>query len=126
FARLIPDLRLENFCYPYGAASLRGKLQAQARFASCRGSSPGVNAGSIDLGMLKGTPINRSTDRAQIPRAIRTTVRRNGGLGLFPHDVAPAPTRYGCTPQLLDFAVATALARGCEVVTVREALQRLR
>lgn len=125
FARLIPELVLENFCYPYGIASFARKLQAQARFDSCRSARAGVNAGIVDLGMLKGTPIDHTVDADAITAAIDETVRRNGWLVLFTHDVAPEPTWIGCTPDLLDAAVATALERGCEVVTVREALRRV-
>jgi peptidoglycan/xylan/chitin deacetylase (PgdA/CDA1 family) len=125
FARLAPNLVLENFCYPYGIASLPRKLQAQARFHSCRGSKAGVNAGTIDLGMINGTPIDHTTDAAAVVGAIDETVRRNGWLVLFTHDVAPEPTWIGCTPRFLDAAIKAALARGCEVVTVREALRRI-
>jgi peptidoglycan/xylan/chitin deacetylase (PgdA/CDA1 family) len=125
FARLVPELVLENFCYPYGIASLPRKWQAQARFDSCRGSKPGVNARQIDLGLIKGTPIDHTSDAAGILGAIDETVRRNGWLVLFTHDVSPEPTWIGSTPQFLDAAIKAALGRGCEVVTVREALRRI-
>ena len=125
FARLVPELVLENFCYPYGIASLPRKWQAQARFDSCRSSRPGINAGAIDLGMIRGTPIDHTSDTAAILGAIDETVRRKGWLVLFTHDVAPDPTWIGCTPQFLDAAVKAALGRGCEIVTVRDALRRI-
>ena len=126
FSRLMPDLVLENFCYPYGIASLPRKWQAQARFDSCRSAKPGVNAGTIDLGMIKGTPIDYTSDAAAVLAAIDETVRRCGWLVLFTHDVSPDPTWIGCTPQFLDAAIKAALGRGCEVVTVRDALRRIR
>jgi peptidoglycan/xylan/chitin deacetylase (PgdA/CDA1 family) len=122
----VPSLKLDNFCYPYGVGSLPRKLQAQGRFDSCRGTKAGVNAGTIDLGMLKATPIDHTTAAETIVHAIDEAIRRNGWLILFTHDVSPVPTWIGCTPEFLDAAVGTALARGCEVVTVREALQRIR
>jgi peptidoglycan/xylan/chitin deacetylase (PgdA/CDA1 family) len=125
FARLVPELVLENFCYPYGIASLPRKWQAQARFDSCRSAKPGVNAGTVDLGMIRGTPIDYTSDAATILGAIDETVRRNGWLVLFTHDVSPDPTWIGCTPQLLDAAIKAALGRGCEIVTVRDALRRI-
>ncbi len=125
FASLMPDLALENFCYPYGIASLPRKLQVQARFQSCRGSRAGINAGVIDLGMLRAVPIDYKTDAAMIVRAVDETVRSNGWLIFFTHDVAPDPTWIGCTPQLLDGAIATALRSGCEVVTIHEGLRRI-
>lgn len=123
FSSLVPDLTLENFCYPYGITSLQRKLQAQARFHSCRGSRPGINAGAIDLGLLRGVAIDHATDSAKVVRAIEETVRCNGWLILFTHDVAAKPTWIGCTPQFLDAAIVAAIGRSCEIVTVREALR---
>jgi len=123
FTSLIPGVALENFCYPYGMTSLPRKLQAQARFHSCRSSRPGINAGTIDLGLLKGFPIDYTSDLAAITAAIDETVRRNGWLILFTHDVSPKPTWIGCTPQLLDSAIASAQTRGCDIVPVRDALR---
>jgi len=125
FSSLVPGLKLENFCYPYGVASLPRKLQAQTRFHSCRGSQCGINSGTIDLGLLSGIALDHATDSAKVVSAIDATVRRNGWLILFTHDVAPTPTWIGCTPEFLDAAIATALGRGCQVVTVREALRAI-
>ena len=125
FASLAPDLTLENFCFPYGVTSLSRKLQAQARFHSCRSTKSGINVGSVDLGFLKSVPMDHAIDATKIAGLIDETVRHNGWLILFTHDVAPAPTWIGCTPQLLDSTIATALQRGCEVVTVREGLRKI-
>jgi peptidoglycan/xylan/chitin deacetylase (PgdA/CDA1 family) len=125
FASLVPDLKLENFCIPYGVTSLSRKLQAQARFHSCRSTMPGINTGTIDLGFLKSVPMDHAIDAAKITSLIDETVRCNGWLILFTHDVAPEPTWIGCTPQLLDSSITAALQRGCEVVTVREGLRRI-
>lgn len=125
FASLVRGLVLENFCYPYGKTSLARKLQAQARFHSCRGSKAGINAGMVDLGLLKGVAIDHATNETMIARAIDQAVRRNGWLIFFTHDVAPKPTWIGCTPQLLDAAIAAARSRGCDVVTIREGLRRI-
>lgn len=125
FARLAPDLVLENFCYPYGITSLARKFQAQTRFDSCRSAKAGVNAGMIDLGMVHGTPIDHTTSAQTIIDALDETVRRNGWLVLFTHDVSPEPTWIGCTPQFLAAAIDAARERGCEIVTMRDALRRI-
>jgi peptidoglycan/xylan/chitin deacetylase (PgdA/CDA1 family) len=125
FASLVPELILENFCYPYGITSLSRKLEAQARFHSCRSSKPGINAGSIDLGFLKGIPLDHSANMAEIVALLEQTVRTNGWLIFFTHDVAPLPTWIGCTPTFLDRVIAEALQRGCEIVTIRDGLRRI-
>ena len=125
FARLVPNLVLENFCYPYGIASLPRKFQAQTRFDSCRSAKAGINVGTIDLGMVHGTPIDHTASATSIIEAIDETVRRNGWLVLFTHDVSPDPTWIGCTPQFLGAAIEAARERGCEIATVRDALRRI-
>jgi peptidoglycan/xylan/chitin deacetylase (PgdA/CDA1 family) len=122
FASVAPGLRLDNFAYPFGSASLMRKLQIQRRFVTCRGVTEVINAGSIDLGMLKAVGL---IDFAKVASAVDEARRRNGWLILFTHDVAPAPTAIGCTPALLRAAVERALEAGCEVVTVREAARRI-
>jgi len=125
FASLVPELTLENFCYPYGLTSFSRKLDAQARFHSCRSCKPGINAGNIDLGFLKGNPLDHAASMAAIVALIDQTVRTNGWLILFTHDVAPVPTRIGCTPTFLDGVIVQALQRGCEIVTIREGLRAI-
>ena len=55
FASLVPDLTLENFCYPYGIASLRRKLQAQASLNLWRGLARRTRVSR----MLKATPLTQ-------------------------------------------------------------------
>jgi peptidoglycan/xylan/chitin deacetylase (PgdA/CDA1 family) len=125
FASLVPELVLENFCYPYGLTSFSRKLDAQARFHSCRSSKPGINTGNVDLGFLKGIPLDHTASMAGIVALVDQTVRTNGWLVLFTHDVAPVPTWIGCTPAFLDGVIAEALGRGCEIVTIRDGLRRI-
>jgi peptidoglycan/xylan/chitin deacetylase (PgdA/CDA1 family) len=126
FASLIPGIRLDNFAYPFGSITLRRKLDAQRRFVSCRGIREGINSHLIDLGMLSAVSISRSTEFARIEAVIEAAVRCAGWLIFYTHDVAPEPTAFGCTPALLRAAATYALGRGCEVVTVRRAIDAIR
>lgn len=125
FASLIPGLRLDNFAYPFGSVTLRRKLDAQRRFASCRGIREGINSNLIDLGMLSAVTIARSTEFARIAAMIAAAAGCNGWLIFYTHDVAPEPTAFGCTPDVLHAAATCALNRGCEVVTVRQAVDAI-
>jgi peptidoglycan/xylan/chitin deacetylase (PgdA/CDA1 family) len=125
FASLEPELTLENFCYPYGITSLSRKLEAQARFHSCRSSRPGINSGNIDLGFLKGVPLDHAANMRGVVALLEETVRTNAWLILFTHDVAPKASWIGCTPAFLDGVVTEVLQRGCEIVTIREGLRRI-
>jgi peptidoglycan/xylan/chitin deacetylase (PgdA/CDA1 family) len=112
-----------NFAYPYGEFSLTTKLYLQRQFDSCRSLLPGVNIGSADLGALKSCELqNASIDRRGVAAIIAETVRHNGWLIFTSHDVAAEPGRFGVSPDLLSFALATARDAGCHLSSVREAL----
>ena len=116
-----------NFAYPYGEFSLATKLYLQRQFDSCRSLIPGVNIGSADLGALKSCELqNASIDRRGVAAIIAATVRHNGWLIFTSHDVAAEPSRFGVSPDLLAFALATARDAGCHLTSVRDALSILR
>jgi peptidoglycan/xylan/chitin deacetylase (PgdA/CDA1 family) len=116
-----------NFAYPYGEFSLTTKLYLQRQFDSCRSLLPGVNIGSADLGALKSCELqNASIDRRGVAAIIAEAVRRNGWLIFTCHDVAAEPSRFGVSPDLLSFALATAHDAGCHLTSVRDALLILR
>jgi peptidoglycan/xylan/chitin deacetylase (PgdA/CDA1 family) len=118
---------LYNFAYPYGEFSFATKFYLQRRFDSCRSLLPGVNIGSADLGALKSCELqNASIDRRGVAAIIADTVRHNGWLIFTCHDVAAEPSRFGVSPDLLSFALATARGAGCHLTSVRDALVILR
>lgn len=126
FARLHGRIRLDNFAYPYGSVGLRQKRAVQERFLSCRSVREGINAGRVDLGFLKAV---RLYDGMLTPRAVDAlvakTVRRDGWLVFYTHDVADPPSDQGTSTGLLDHAIRSAKRLGCEVLSVREALGRI-
>jgi peptidoglycan/xylan/chitin deacetylase (PgdA/CDA1 family) len=118
------DIEVRNFAYPYGDLSLRSKRYLQARFDSCRSVHPGINRGVADLGSLRAWPLEDATiDRAQIAALIAAAARENGWLIFYSHEVADRPNRFGVSPDLLEFAVATARRSGCVLCTVAGAMQ---
>jgi len=122
----VGDRPLRDFAYPFGAVSLPRKLTLQQHFASCRGTSPGLNAGTIDLGLLRAERLyDRLATKATVLEQLDLAVKMNGWLIYYTHDVQAAPTEYGVSPELLRFAVASALERGIEVLPVRNALARV-
>jgi peptidoglycan/xylan/chitin deacetylase (PgdA/CDA1 family) len=119
------SIKLENFAYPYGLASVAHKRQLTSSFRSARGILPGVNSGTIDLQFLRSTPlIDKDIDRAGIDRVFDEAVATGGWLTLYTHDVADAPSPWGCTPRLLRHALDAARRRNMPVVSVAEALRR--
>jgi peptidoglycan/xylan/chitin deacetylase (PgdA/CDA1 family) len=118
---------IRNFAYPYGDISFATKRYLSERYDSCRATTPGVNADVADLGVLKSNALEQaSIGRQGVSHLITETVRRNGWLLFVSHDVADAPSPYGVRPDFLTFALRAALAAGCRLVTVAQALQILR
>lgn len=113
-----------NFAYPYGNLSLRTKHYLEEHFDSCRSLAPGMHTRIIDLGALKTHALeNASTNRTKIADAIAETVQANGWLIFSCHDVDEEPSRFGVSPDLLAFALATAKQAGTSLVTIAEGLK---
>lgn len=125
FAALDPSIRLSNFAYPYGLASLPRKTQLAGAFRSSRGILPGVNSDVIDLQFLRANPlIDLHMDGDGIDRAFDEAVAARGWLIFYGHDVTEKPSPYGCTPNLLRHALEAAARRNVPVLTVADALRR--
>jgi hypothetical protein len=118
---------ITNFAYPYGDISFATKRYLSGRYDSCRATTPGVNADVADLGVLKSNALEQaSVGRQGVSHLITETVRRNGWLLFSAHDVNDVPSPYGVRPELLTFALHSALAAGCRIVSVAQALRILR
>jgi peptidoglycan/xylan/chitin deacetylase (PgdA/CDA1 family) len=118
------DVELKNFAYPYGDLSFRSKRYLEERFDSCRSVHRGINYGAADLGSLKAWPLeDASIDRSTIAALIASTIKTGGWLIFYSHEVADRPNRFGVSPDLLTFAVATARETGCALATVADGLK---
>jgi peptidoglycan/xylan/chitin deacetylase (PgdA/CDA1 family) len=121
------DIVVQNFAYPYGDLSIRTKRYLEGRFESCRSGHAGINSGTADLGALDAWPLqNASIDHAGIVELITEAVQSCGWLIFYSHDVAEPPSRYGVSPDLLEWAVGTATRSGCVLTTVAESLDLIR
>jgi peptidoglycan/xylan/chitin deacetylase (PgdA/CDA1 family) len=115
-----------HFAYPFGHANCTAKRRLQSRFLTCRGITPGVNAGRIDLGLLKAVDVSgASRNDARIADWIAANIKRSGWLIFFTHDVQDAPTPYGARPDEFRGIVKAALASGATCLTVGAATARL-
>jgi len=120
---LCPDIRLTNFCYPFGRASLTRKRELERQFDTCRGIYEGINAGTIDLGMLRVIELyDRTLTPAKLQNVLRETRECNGWLIFYTHDVATQPSWIGCSPRLLQTVVEAVQAEGMQCLTIRDAL----
>lgn len=120
-----PGQAIVSFAYPYGDASLRTKAWCARRFAVSRGIQAGANADAIDLAELKAAPLeHRAWSRSGVEARVRQTVRDNGWLVLFTHDVSNDPSPFGATPEMLDHALETLRREGVDILPIRAALPR--
>jgi len=126
-AGILPGLRLSSFAYPFGDVTLALKRAAGRRFATCRVIRGGVNAGRVDLALLRATPIYGATiDPAGLDARLDEADARRGWLVFYTHDVRENPSAHGCTPEVLARTLDAVLARGFRVLPVREALELAR
>lgn len=120
---LCAGIEITNFCYPFGHVSLPRKWQLKRRFDSCRGIYEGVNAGIVDLALLRVIELyDRTLTPEKLGRVLRETRERNGWLVFYSHDVADTPSWIGCSPQLLRETIAAVQAEDMQCLTVRDAL----
>jgi peptidoglycan/xylan/chitin deacetylase (PgdA/CDA1 family) len=118
------SIKIQNFAYPYGVGSLRGKRQLKSAFRSCRGIVPGVNSGTVDIQYLRATPlVQELIDDDGIDRAFDEARTNNGWLIFYTHDVVDRPSPYGCSPGLMKHALEAASRRKIPVLSMAEALQ---
>ena len=119
----IDDRALTSFSYPFGSATVASKNIIRKRFSTARGIKPGINSGITDLSQLRANALyeNKQTEDA-IASLVRSVIENKGWLVFYTHDVSETPTKYGCTPELLEFALNQALNDGADVLCVRSAL----
>jgi peptidoglycan/xylan/chitin deacetylase (PgdA/CDA1 family) len=118
------DIVVRNFAYPYGDLSIRTKRYLEARFDSCRSTHGGINSVVADLGALDAWLLTDvAFDRAKIAKLIAQTVQRRGWLIFYSHDVTAQPSRYGVSPDLLEWTVSAARQAGCALTTIADGLR---
>lgn len=112
-----------NFAYPFGHVTLRAKRTLGLDLSSARSSVPGFNGPEIDLNLLRANSLYGGREGLQrMEGLILENAKRKSWLIFYTHDVRPEPSRYGCTPELLEAAVSSAVHSGSRILTVREAL----
>ena len=115
-----------NFAYPYNSGSFGKRALLGDAFRSCRAAGEGINRGPTDPAFLRAVEIRQPQHHVLgLPRWIDALVADPGWLIFFTHDVSPQPTPHGCTPPSFHLLVAYAVARGCQILTVDAALDRM-
>jgi len=124
---VLGDYRLASFAYPFGHVDVWKKAEIGRHFSVSRGIWPGVNHGLVDFQQLKAIPLERrSFDHASAARALDKAQATNGWVIFFTHDVSDDSSPYGCTPDDLGRLLDETLARGIEVLPVKNAAAKVR
>jgi peptidoglycan/xylan/chitin deacetylase (PgdA/CDA1 family) len=125
--RILPGEEFSTFAYPKSGATLAVKSPLSQVFKCCRGGGQGGNAGTLDRNLVRAYFIagHNGMDVDAMRRLIDRNVERRGWLVFVTHDVAQAPSPFGCARG--DFAgiVAYAKASGARLLPVREAFDAL-
>ncbi|WP_433973546.1 polysaccharide deacetylase family protein [Tunturiibacter lichenicola] len=115
-----------NFAFPFGDITLKAKTKIGMDVASSRGIWGGFNDSKIDLNLLRANSLYGGLDKSsQVRELILENERRQSWLIFYSHDVRDTPSPFGCTPELLKFAVSFALSRSARVATVAEVVAKL-
>ncbi len=123
-AQLLPGTRMRCLSYPISHPRPETKRRTAKHYDCARGGGQTFNAGIVDLNYLKAFFIEQCRgDFESIAALTKENVRRNGWLILATHDVSESPTRFGCTPALLDKIVRYSLRSGIRILPISEALQ---
>jgi len=121
-----PEVHVRNFSYPFGLCDIKSKRWAAARYACARGIVPGLNSGWIDLAQLKAIPLySDRINEKQVHALIDRAVKNKAWLIFYTHDVSDYPSRFGCSPALLQSAVEYAAVAGLPVLPVQHALDAI-
>ncbi len=115
-----------NFAFPFGAVTIAGKKIASQHLSSSRSIWGGVNGPDVDLNLLRANSLYGDIEKcAEVRELILENERRRGWLIFYSHDVSPTPSRYGCSPELLEYAVSFVSQRCARILTVAEVVAEL-
>lgn len=125
-ADFIGGTGLLNFSFPFGYTSLKLKRAIEARYNTCRGIFPGINAGTIDLNLLRANKLySNSIDIRESLNLIEKNKLSRGWLIFYTHDVSSSPSLWGCTPEYFSDVVNKAASSGSDILTIKEAYERI-
>jgi peptidoglycan/xylan/chitin deacetylase (PgdA/CDA1 family) len=115
-----------NFAFPFGEVTLNAKRDLGRGVASCRGIWQGFNGPEVDLNLLRANSLyGGSYNNDRVEALILENERQKSWLIFYSHDVQDTPSRFGCTPALLEFAVSFASQRTARILTVADVVAEL-
>jgi hypothetical protein len=93
---------------------------------SCRGTCGGFNGPDVDLNLLRANRLYGGYDQADAAKQmVIENERRRSWLIFYTHDVNSTPSRFGCTPEMLEEVVSYAAEHSVGILTVAEVVTRI-
>jgi peptidoglycan/xylan/chitin deacetylase (PgdA/CDA1 family) len=125
--RIVPATAFKTFSYPKSEPKPWIKAKLQERFLCCRGGGQTLNAGQVDLNLLKAYFLDRRNNAGMdtIKTLIDNCVSCAGWLIFATHDITDRPSPYGCTPEFFQTVVEYAAHSEAVLLPVAEAYAKL-
>jgi peptidoglycan/xylan/chitin deacetylase (PgdA/CDA1 family) len=114
-----------SFASPYGDVGAPAKTALAGRFKTLRALHHGLIADGADLNQAPAVGIEGENGEAVANGWLDKAKARKAWLILYTHDVADAPSQWGCTTSALERLIDRAVAEGFDVVTVAEGAKRI-
>jgi peptidoglycan/xylan/chitin deacetylase (PgdA/CDA1 family) len=111
--RQLKDCFVSSYAYGGGSVSFRQKRATENRFTAARSRLEGVNAGEIDLGLLRSVSLGAGVD-ARLKRWLTEAASKRGWL------ILNQSANDGLDP--IKAAIEAAIDLGLEILTVRNAV----
>jgi peptidoglycan/xylan/chitin deacetylase (PgdA/CDA1 family) len=126
-AVLLPDATFSSFAYPISSPRPAIKRLTGKHFHCCRGGGQTINVDTADLNLLKAyfLDIRNRNNIDAVKMVIDHNVGCRGWLIFATHDVADAPSRYGCATEYFKAVVEYAARSGASLLTVAKAFEKI-
>lgn len=117
-----PGKYFRTLSYPIEQPRLGIKRRVARRFVCCRGGGQTFNAVVADLNCLCAYFLEKTKgDVGPVKQVIEQNRQARGWLIFVTHDIADAPTPYGCTPAFFEEVIQAAVSSGVQVLPVVQA-----
>ncbi len=125
--RILPRSDFRTFAYPISQPKPSVKSRLGKQFICCRGGGQSSNIGRADLNLLKAYFLDRrnKVDISTVRSLIDHNHSCRGWLIFATHDVAEAPSPFGCTVDFFSDVVEYAARSGSRLLPVGKACEDL-
>jgi len=114
-----------SFAYPFGCTNVRLKVKVGEEMQSCRGNFSGLNGAITDKNLLHANALYGGKEALAGALELAELNRRsNGWLIFYTHDVRPNPSKFGCTPELLEALVKSAVKEGYRIMKIADVVSK--